>query len=251
MAPIYKIDHVTKTYQTREVLSIDHLEIDHGEFLAIIGPSGAGKSTFLRLLNFLESPTSGIVAFNDHAYHHVNEGDEIPLHVRRQITMVFQRPYLLNRSVFENITYGLKLRRRSIDHKFISAPDEIKALVERLGLSNLVDQPVRTLSGGEMQRVALARALVIEPQVLLLDEATANLDPYNVKLIEEIVLENNEKHDMTVVMVTHNIFQARRLAHRTAFLLDGKLVEVNETEAIFTRPNDPRTAAFIHGEMIY
>jgi tungstate transport system ATP-binding protein len=107
------------------------------------------------------------------------------------------------------------------------------------------------LSMGEAQRVALARALVIRPVALLLDEPTANLDPYNVGLIEEIVRQENEATGMTVVLVTHNVFQARRLAHRTALLLNGRLVEIGPTESFFTRPRQPQTAAFLRGDLVY
>jgi len=107
------------------------------------------------------------------------------------------------------------------------------------------------LSGGEAQRVALARALLIRPDVLLLDEPTANLDPYNVGLIEEIVREENAARGMTIVLATHNMFQARRLAHRTGLLLNGELVEVGETEEIFTSPVRVETEAFVRGELVY
>ena len=121
----------------------------------------------------------------------------------------------------------------------------------QVGLSDMARQPARTLSGGEAQRVALARALVLNPEVLLLDEPTANLDPYNVALIEEIVANLNREKGMTLVLVTHNVFQARRLAGRVALLLDGRIVEMNDTENFFNNPADPRTAAFVGGEMVY
>jgi tungstate transport system ATP-binding protein len=120
-----------------------------------------------------------------------------------------------------------------------------------VGLSHLAQANARTLSGGEIQRVALARALVIEPTVLLLDEPTANLDPYNVKLIEQIITEVNREAGTTVVLVTHNVFQAKRLAHRTGLLLEGRLVEIAETATFFSAPTDPRTRAFVQGDMVY
>ncbi|MCB0042521.1 MAG: ATP-binding cassette domain-containing protein, partial [Caldilinea sp.] len=119
------------------------------------------------------------------------------------------------------------------------------------GLTSFARQQARTLSGGEAQRVALARALVLRPDVLLLDEPTANLDPYNVSLIEEIIQRANRERDATVVMVTHNLHQARRLGTRVGLLLDGAVVEVAPTDQFFDSPADPRTARFIHGEMVY
>jgi len=111
--------------------------------------------------------------------------------------------------------------------------------------------PVKTLSWGEAQRVALARAMVVEPQVLLLDEPTANLDPYNVGLIEGIVTDLNRQKGTTIVLVTHNVFQAKRVAHRVALLLEGRIVEVAPAGQFFSSPSDPRTLAFVRGEMVY
>ena len=127
----------------------------------------------------------------------------------------------------------------------------IEGALEQVGLSDLAKEKARLLSGGEAQRVALARAMVIEPEVLLLDEPTANLDPYNVGLIEDIVADLNRKRSTTIVLVTHNVFQAKRLAHRVALLLEGKVVEVAPVQEFFEAPRDPRTAAFVRGEMVY
>jgi tungstate transport system ATP-binding protein len=238
--PIYELRQVTKTYNDRRVLSIDHLDINRGEVLGIIGPSGAGKSTLLRLLDFLELPTTGSLTFG--AYR--ANGTLPPLDLRRRVTTVFQRPVLLNRSVTDNVAYGLRIR----DQDHVDA--RVRDVIRHVGLETLASASARTLSGGEAQRVALARALVIEPEVLLLDEPTANLDPGNVKLIEQIVWETNAA-GTTVVLVTHNVFQARRLAHRVALLLDGDLLEVGPTRAIFDDPRDARTAAFVRGDMVY
>ena len=123
--------------------------------------------------------------------------------------------------------------------------------LERVGLTDFAEVSVRTLSGGEGQRVALARAMVIEPEVLLLDEPTANLDPYNAALIEKIVGDYNREWGTTIVLVTHNVFQAKRLAHRAALLLEGRIVEMGEASRFFESPQDPRTSAFVRGEMIY
>ncbi|HUW08636.1 MAG TPA: ATP-binding cassette domain-containing protein, partial [Anaerolineae bacterium] len=127
----------------------------------------------------------------------------------------------------------------------------IEQALEQVGLQHLARQRARTLSGGEAQRVALARAIVLRPDVLLLDEPTANLDPYNVGLIEEIVTNLNRERDTTVVLVTHNVFQAKRLAHRVALMLDSRIIEVADVETFFASPQDARTAAFVRGEMVY
>ncbi|HID64557.1 MAG TPA: phosphate ABC transporter ATP-binding protein [Anaerolineae bacterium] len=239
---VYRLEKVSKAYGSREVLRVDSLEIQQGEIFGIVGPSGAGKSTLLRLLDFLESPTSGHLHFKDC---YSANGSRAPLDVRRRVTTVFQRPVLLNTSVYGNVAYGLKIRRdKEVQRK-------VKKVLEQVGLSDLTRERARFLSGGEAQRVALARAMVIEPEVLLLDEPTANLDPYNVGLIEEIVVDLNREQGTTIVLVTHNVFQAKRLAHRVALLLEGKVVEVAPVRDFFEAPQDPRTAAFVRGEMVY
>jgi tungstate transport system ATP-binding protein len=238
--PIYQLVSLRQVYANRTVLDIERLDVRTSEIVALVGPSGAGKSTLLRLLNFLEAPSAGNIVFQGQQ---VLNG-RVPLQVRRQVTTVFQRPLLQRTSVWANVSYGLRLRG-------IPPDGQVDAILERVGLSQFSRHPARLLSGGEMQRVALARALVIRPEVLLLDEPTANLDPYNVGLIEDIVRTENAIHGTTVVLVTHNIFQARRLAHRTGLLLGGRLIELADTPTFFSAPADPRTAAFVRGEMVY
>ena len=123
--------------------------------------------------------------------------------------------------------------------------------LERLGLSGFENKSAKKLSAGEAQRVALARALLVKPDVLLLDEPTANLDPYNVRLIEEVVQQENQTNHTTIVLVTHNIFQAKRISHRTALLLGGKLIEIQDAENFFAQPIKDETKAFIHGELVF
>ncbi|UCH61036.1 MAG: ATP-binding cassette domain-containing protein [Anaerolineales bacterium] len=240
--PVYRIRQLLKAYNGRRVLQIEHLDIQRGEAFAIVGPSGAGKSTLLRLLNFLELPTAGKIYFEATEF---SATQEVPVEIRRRVTTVFQRPMLLNRSVWANVHYGLGLRGQH------NATERTLAALEKVGLDSLKHQPARTLSGGEAQRVALARAMVLEPDVLLLDEPTANLDPYNISLIEKTVQGLNHEHNTSLVFVTHNIFQARRLAQRVALLLDGQIIEVASVEDFFENPRDPRTAAFVNGETVY
>ncbi len=237
--PIYQIANLKQIYAGRTVLDIECLNIASGEILGLVGPSGAGKSTLLRLLNFLESPSAGQIIFR-----HQPLNGSIPIDVRRQVTTVFQRPVLLRASVRANVSYGLGLRGERSDGR-------VDEMLARVGLDSLAKAPATRLSGGEMQRVALARALVVNPTVLLLDEPTANLDPYNVGLIEEIVAQNNRERGTTVVIVTHNVFQAKRLAQRVGLMLGGRLVEMAETKQFFDAPTDPRTTAFVRGEMVY
>lgn len=240
--PIYYLDGVTKAYGQRTVLDIRQLEVQRGEILAVVGPSGAGKTTLLKLLNFLEPPTSGKIWFLGAAFSPIQT---VPLELQRRVTTVFQRPMLLNRSVWANVAFGLRLRGQRDNAA------TVQAALEQVGLADVGARKARTLSAGEAQRVALARALVLRPDVLLLDEPTANLDPYNVGLIEEVVRMVNREQGTTIIWVTHNIFQARRLAHRVGLLLEGRMIELLPVEEFFEAPSDPRTAAFVQGEMVY
>jgi len=239
---LYQINDLTKEYGGRRVLEVEQLEIRRGEILALVGPSGSGKSTLLRLLNFLESPSAGEILYEKARF---ADGQEMPLELRRRVTTVFQRPMLLERSVWDNVSFGLRLRGQRDNRQ------QIQAVLDDVGLAHLKRQRARTLSGGEAQRVVLARAMALKPEVLLLDEPTANLDPYNVRLIEGIVRGLNQVQETTLVLVTHNVFQAHRLAQRVAFLLEGKIIEIAKTQEFFDAPRDARTRAFVNGDMVY
>jgi tungstate transport system ATP-binding protein len=243
MKPLVQVVNLRHNYGKRTVLCIPSLTIEPGEIFAIVGPSGAGKSTLLRLLALLEAPYSGTVHLhlNGHSLSYANAS----VADHRQIGMVFQKPLLLSRSVRENIAYGLRLRGER------NSRDQVDQIMERVALRNLADAHPRTLSGGETQRVAVARALVLEPRVLLLDEPTANLDPFSGRLIEDLVREQLEKHGTTVILVTHNLFQARRLATTVGLMMQGELIETGLTERFFSTPQDPRTATFVSGDLIY
>lgn len=241
MEPVYELDRVKKVYGSRTVLNIGRLDVFPGEVLVIVGPSGAGKSTLLRLLNFLEAADEGTIRYNQKPISPAT----IPLDIRRGITTVFQQPALLTASVQSNLKFGLSLRGLH------NSRDEIENLLDQMGLTVLRTAPAHTLSGGEAQRVALARAIILKPAVLLLDEPTANLDPYNVELIETSIRRLNQDHQTTIVMVTHNVFQARRLADRAALLLNGEIVETGAVPAFFDEPTEHRTRAFLRGEMVW
>jgi tungstate transport system ATP-binding protein len=239
VSDLYQLHGVRQAYGARVVLDIDRLSLASGEIFVVVGPSGAGKSTLLRLLNFLEAPTAGTIIFAGQPVPR-----EPPLALLRRVTTIFQRPVPLSRTVRQNVAYGLHLRGQPADGR-------VDAALARVGLGAFAHQAAHKLSGGELQRAVLARALVLDPEVLLLDEPTANLDPYNVGLIESIVREQNQTRGTTIVLVTHNVFQARRLAGRVGLLLNGKLEEVAPAQEFFEHPRDPRTAAFVRGEMVY
>lgn len=226
------------------MLGIDKLGLEQGKIYGIIGPSGAGKSTFLRILNLLTEPDRGRIIFDGQTIFPQN--GRVRLDLYRQMTLMFQKPVLYKTSVRENIAYGLKVRGMNKQEIHRRVDDILK----KTGMEELGHRYAGTLSGGEAQRVALARAVVFEPRLLLLDEPTANLDPANVELMEKLILDLNRSMGITIVIVTHNIFQARRIADEVLFLYEGRIVERGQTEQIFTSPRDERTKAFIEGKMI-
>ncbi|MEX0718265.1 MAG: ATP-binding cassette domain-containing protein [Planctomycetaceae bacterium] len=241
-APLFQLRDVRRQYGETLAVDVDEFAVRPGETLCLLGPTGAGKSTLLRLLAGIERPTSGEIRFREAAF----DAETLPLVVRRRITLVFQRPALLTDTVRANVEYGLRVRhgRRQLR----AAVDRV---LERLGLSRFATQAAQTLSGGQIQLVALARALVLEPEVLLLDEPTAHLDPAHVALVERVIREEFRQRSVSIVWATHNLFQARRVAQRVALLLSGRLVESASTEDFFESPTDPRTKDFVDGKMIY
>jgi len=220
-------------------LQIGDLTVERREVFALLGPTGSGKTTLLRILTGLEIPDDGIIEFNGTLLNR-----STPLSVVRRIAMVHQRPILINGSVAGNIAYGLRTRSLASDAK-------VAQILQRLGLDRLIRQDARSLSGGQVQLVALARALVLEPEVLLLDEPSANLDPAYVALVESVIREARMSREMTVIWATHNLFQARRVCDRVMLMLNGSIVEIGDNETFFASPSDSRTAAFIEGKMVY
>ncbi|MFT9493634.1 phosphate ABC transporter ATP-binding protein [Anaerosolibacter sp.] len=244
MESIFKINNLSKAFKGKKVLCIDELNIPRGLITAIIGPSGAGKSTLLSILNGLVPPDEGKIFFEDqNIIGSMRHGD----HNRRSMAMVFQHAVMFHGTVFDNIAYGLKIRKTPED-QIKKRVDEILALI---GLNEIALQRAETISGGEAQRIALARAMVFQPKVLLLDEPTANLDPANVSQIEKLIVHAKREYGTTVVLVTHNMFQAKRLADYTVFMMNGSIIECGNHERIFENPNDAKTRLFISGEMIY
>jgi len=200
----------------------------------IIGPNGAGKSVLLRLCHGLLQPTSGRVEWNM---------PELPGEPRRQ-AMVFQRPVLLRRSALANVKHALAVARVPGPER---APRALDAL-RKAGLEPLAAHPARVLSGGEQQRVALARAWALNPEVLFLDEPTANLDPGATHEIERLIAAMHSA-GAKIVMVTHNLGQAKRLSDEILFLHQGRLVERANAEQFFKRPASSEAAQFLEGEL--
>ncbi|MGI6235776.1 MAG: phosphate ABC transporter ATP-binding protein, partial [Christensenellales bacterium] len=239
-----KVTKIKKYYDGEKVLDIESLGIERGKITAVIGPSGAGKSTLLHLLNKIELPSSGNIWFEDNV---ISDKIALTLDIRRSMIMVFQKPLVFKSTVYDNIAYGLKIRGVSNDE----IGTKVEEMLEVIGLKDKKYQRATTLSGGEAQRVAIARAVVVRPKALLLDEPTANLDPANVTIVENLVKYGKENYKLSVLMVTHNMFQARRLSDNTIFMLNGSVVEAGSTEGMFNSPQDENTRAFINGKMIF
>ena len=219
-----ELRNVTKTYDGIMALDNINLKVHEGGILALLGPSGSGKTTLLKILALIEKPTEGEVYFCGKK---VTE-KEMP-QMRMERTMVFQKTTVFNANVYGNVAYGLKIRNLA-KNKIDEAVKEVLKLVRLEGFEK---RYASGLSGGEQQRVALARALVLKSKLVLLDEPTANLDPKNVSIIEEIIARVNRELKTTIVIATHNIFQAKSLPQRIALLAEGKISEIGTPAQIF------------------
>lgn len=238
------IKNLSVNYGSKNVIKNLSMNIKKNKITAIIGPSGCGKSTFLTTLNLMIEENNGNftgeVLFNDK---NILEYDKNQ--IRKKIGMVFQKPTPFPFSIYKNIVYGP--RYYGINNK-----KRLKTIVEeslkKVGLYDEVDDlsvNANLLSGGQQQRLCIARALTVNPEILLLDEPCSALDVKNTLHIEKMLLEFT--NDYTIVIVTHNLSQARRISDYTAFILDGELIEYDETETIFNNPKDKRTKEYVDG----
>jgi len=224
MTVVAELKDVTKAYGAKVVLDAINLRIHEREILALLGPNGSGKSTVLKILAFIENPTRGDVQFLGEKVNFKNTEK-----VRLQSTLVFQKTTLFSTSVYNNVAYGLKIRKVSKAERDI----EVKKALELVKLKGFEKRNARKLSGGEQQRVAIARALVLKTKLLLLDEPTANLDPKNAGILEEVIETVNRENKVTIVIATHNMFQAKTLPHRIALMDEGKITEIGSPAEIF------------------
>jgi len=206
------------------------LTVRAGRRLVILGPNGAGKSLLLRLCHGLIRPDAGRIVW------------ACPDMARARQAMVFQRPVLLRRSVRANLRHALALAR--IDRPL--AEMRTDEALERFGLARVADRPARVLSGGEQQRLAIARAWALRPEVLFLDEPSAQLDPGATRIIEALIADLSAEA-VTIIMTTHDLGQARRLAEDAAFLHRGRLLETGPAETFFDAPTSPEARAFLAG----
>jgi tungstate transport system ATP-binding protein len=216
------------------ILDDVNLSIAPGQPTMVIGPNGSGKTTLLRLCMGLAVPTTGRITW----------GGRDALRPGR-LAMLFQRPVMLRRSVADNITYGLAKAGLSRKQRLA----RMEQVLSRVGLLELAGRPARRLSGGEQQRVALARALAREPELLLLDEPTASLDPAATRAVEDIITMAAQS-GIKIVMASHDLGQVRRLAGEVAFLVRGRLCERAAATDFFDRPSTREAAAFVRGDLV-
>ena len=236
-------------YSGKQALFDVDLDIPENQVTALIGPSGCGKSTFLRCMNRMNDVIDGCRTEGDIQMdgHNILAAGEDVVQLRQKVGMVFQKPNPFPKSIYENIAYGPRI------HGLSNSKEELDEIVEvsleRAGLweevKDRLEQPGTGLSGGQQQRLCIARAIAVSPEVVLMDEPCSALDPIATARIEELIDELRER--FTIVIVTHSMQQAARVSQQTAFFHLGSLVEVDQTEKIFTNPADERTQGYITG----
>ena len=233
MLPL-ELNQLTFSVNGTPIINGISAKIEAGPRTIILGPNGAGKSVLMRLCHGLLEPTAGSIV-----WHGARNGD-----VRRRQAMVFQRPVMLRRSALANVVYGLRLAGKSRRESTLRAMD----VLEVVGLEHQAGRAARVLSGGEQQRLALARAWALGPDVLFLDEPTANLDPASTQDIERII-QAIHASGTKIIMTTHNLGQARRLGDEIVFISNGRLMEHTPIDRFFKEPASSEAAAFIKGEL--
>ncbi len=253
--PVFTLDNVSVFYGDYEAIRSVTLPIGKNEITAFIGPSGCGKSTLLRSFNRMNDLIPGSHLKGTVAYHgtDIYGPDVDPIEVRRKVGMVFQKPNVFPKSIYENVAYGPKVNgvKGNLD-------DVVEECLTRAALWNEVKDDLKksayALSGGQQQRLVIARCIAVKPEVILMDEPCASLDPIATAKIEDLMAEL--AHDYTIVIVTHNMQQAARVSDRTAFFtaeLDenevrhGRLIEFGRTREVFSSPTDSRTEDYISG----
>lgn len=230
-----ELKNVKKAYGKQLVLDVEHLELPGNAIIAVVGENGAGKSTLLKIIGDLMKKDGGEITY---------DGDtNIPL---REMTMVFQQPYLIRTTVRKNIAWPLKIRKVSEEKR----EEIVRSLSQQLKLDAYLDKKATKLSLGESQKVALARALAFRPKCLLLDEPCASTDPAATAEIEKMLVKTKESSDTTILLVTHNLAQAKRIADHVVLLQNGKVAESCDADTFFYHPRNPQTQKFIEGDLL-
>lgn len=240
---LIEIISLNQRYGEHGILRNINLSIERGEVFALIGPTGAGKTTLLRLIDLIDEPTSGKIYFDgaDTA-----APAAVRLSMRRRMAFVLQKPVVFNLSVYDNIAYALRWRGMGGS----KVRERVNHIIDVVGLSDYRNRNARNLSGGEVQRVAVARAIALEPEVLLLDEPTANLDPLSAARIEELIGSIIKSYAATIIVATHDLSQGQRLADRVAVLMNGELLQTGSSKDVFASPRNKEVAEFVGVENI-
>ncbi len=248
---ILEIQNVAKEYVAKKdntvssVLNDITFAVKKGECFVIIGPNGSGKTTLLRILGLLESPSRGHIYYSGKDITNLSKKEQVKY--RKKFSFVRQKPVVLNTSVFNNIAYGLKVRGLE-NEEIISKVNDIIKIV---GLKGLEKKNARKLSGGEIQRVAISMNFIVNPEILLLDEVFANLDSQNVVLLEDFISKVKNDGEKTIILSTHDRFEAIKFGDRIGVLSNGVLSQVGTPDEIFTSPKDEFTAHFVGYENIF
>ncbi|NOU67195.1 phosphate ABC transporter ATP-binding protein [Paenibacillus sp. LMG 31461] len=250
IATKYKIkaEKLNLFYGDNQALHDVDLSIETGTIAALIGPSGCGKSTFLRTLNRMNDLIDNVRITGNVAVdgHNIYGSDSDVVSLRKRVGMVFQRPNPFPMSIYDNIAYGPRIhgiKKKSVLDVIVERSLKQAALWDEV--KDRLNKSAMGLSGGQQQRLCIARLLAVEPDVLLMDEPTSALDPISTLKVEELTQTLKEKY--TIIIVTHNMQQAARISDKTSFFLNGYLVETDQTDKIFTNPNDQRTEDYITG----
>ena len=216
---IIAVENLKKYFNNKIILDINHLDFQTNKIFSIVGPNGSGKTTLLKILNLLEKPDAGRIFFYGEE---LNKKSNIKiLNIKRKMTLIEQNPFLFSSTVYNNIAYGLKIRA-------VPAPiqrEMVKNALKRVGLSGFEERKVSQLSGGEAKRVVIARGIVINPDILLLDELTANIDQQHQNIVEKIIRNTKNEIGSTIIFTTHDLSQAYRLSDEVISLLDGKIIK--------------------------
>ncbi len=235
--------NLCQRYGEQNILKDVNLKVDRGEVFALIGPTGAGKTTLLRLLNLLDIPASGKIYFDGID---TTGSTGMKMELRRRMAFILQKPVVFNTRVYDNIAIGLKWRGEGKTE----VRRKVYNILEITNLENYKDRNARTLSGGEIQRVAIARAIVNEPELLLMDEPTANLDPGSATRIETLITDIIHQQNTTIIMATHDMSQGQRLADKVGVLLNGRIPQTGDWREVFNSPRNKEVADFVGVENI-
>ncbi len=227
---------VEKSYRKVKALNSVSLEMQGGKIIVLLGVNGAGKTTLMRMAAGLDDADAGKLLFNNQAIDSKS--------LRQVATLVFQKSAMFNTSVYDNLAYGLRIRHMPKD----KIKEKVTEALQAVRLSGFEKRKAKNASGGEQQRIALARAFLLEPQVMLLDEPTANLDPNSATIIEKAIL-GKKNAGRIIVMATHNLSQARRMADEIVHIYNGEIVEVSSTESFFENPKCDASRKFVNGEL--